>query len=541
MKWKDQAMSAKEKRAWEEWLKTCHRIKTGIAAPSNESEAAKQKRIKRLLKPENMDKFCQYYFPHYCSAPFGWFHHDLFDAAFVRKVPRIIWEAHRESGKSVVMDVMMVTRQLVSGWLTGLVLASENEEKAKNLIKDVQAELMNNQRLINDFGDFGITGTWLQGFFQTKNGVGFWAFGLRQNPAGVRLGANRPNMGIVDDADNKDVARNQKITKERVDWIRGEFMGCLATKESLFLYGNNRVARDGLTAHLVGDIDEGDPKNEEFYHIKVFLTENPETHEMLLPEEGGLPAWDQNFTLDQCIDKIKAAGRRNALRQYYHTDIKEGGVFLEHYLPWGEVPALHEYDALVSYCDPAYGESKKGCYRAIVLVGVKNKVYYFVWSWMALSGNYIKKQYELAMSVEGAGKYTIQAGKVTPKQVTACKHFIERGSLQRKSIRTDVKDFNDGLKVPWYPSYDDDRKGDKYARVEGLETLGENGCFVFNEKYRKDRSMITLRDQFLDFPNGQVDGPDAAHGAILKLRSTIRSRTFTIRTGKPRRKTSNIG
>lgn len=534
-------MTAKEKRAWKEWQETCQRIKSGYIPVTNESEEEKRKRIEFLLKPENFDKFIRHYFEDPEQNPFadlGWFHKEAINDILINEEPLNIWEWHRESAKSVFADIFLVCHKLFSGWLSGLILASENQDKAKNLLKDVQAHLSNNRRIINDFGDFGISGSWMQGFFQTKDGIGFWSFGLGQNPAGVRVGFKRPNFGIVDDADNKDAAKNQKLTKERVDWIKGEFMGCLATNDSCFLYVNNRVHKHGLTAHMVGDLEEGDPKNEAFKHIKVFFTEDPDTHEMLLPEEGGVPAWKENFTVEKAIKKIRAMGYRNAMRQLYHKHIEDGNVFTDENMPWVDVLPLHKYDALVTYCDPAFGESGKGCYRGIILVGLKDLNYDIIWCWLRQNGNFARQHRSIAEQVENNKLTVAENDNVRLRVKVNCQHWVESNELQKILLKKIYQEENEFHDEAWYPKFDMDKKADKIGRIESMEVLAEHKHLRFNAALKKDKDMQTLRDQFKGFPDGFIDGPDATEGAIKKLGKKARSGSFKTRAGKYKRSTA---
>jgi hypothetical protein len=525
-------LSAKEKRQYEEWLDLCKRISQGNE-PLVETETQKRKRIKRLLDPVHFEEFIHFYFEdkEQPLAPLAWFHKQAIDDIYLSELDAHIWEWHRESAKSVFGDIFLPIHRLVRGELSGLILASENEDKAKNLIKDVEAQLRNNRRLISDFGDFGITGTWLQGYFQTKEGIGFWAFGLGQNPAGVRNGFKRPNMGIVDDADNKDAAKNQKRTKERADWIKGEFMGCLSTHKSLFLYINNRVHKHGLTAHMVGDLEEGDPKNEEYNHIKVYFTEDPDTHEKLMPDEGGVPAWRENFTIEQAIRKIKKMGYRNSQRQLYHNHIEEGNIFTDENMPWVDILPLHEYDALISYCDPAFGDSGKGCFRAIGLIGRKGLDYDVIWTWVRQTGNFAKAHYRLAQLVKENHEEFYNNGYKSYRPVS-CQHWVESNELQKRLLKNIYRDENAVRQTPWYPKFDMDAKADKIGRVESLEPLAENGHLRFNQAMRTNKDMTTLRDQFKAFPNGFVDGPDMIEGGIAKLDKKVKNRKSIMKQGK---------
>lgn len=510
-------MSSRERKAWEQWLETCRRIELGKAPIQDASEADKAKRIAKLLKPQNFDKFCQYYFADYCSADFGWFHKEAWEDVLIHRERNNIWEWPRESAKSVFADVFIVTHTLLTGWLDGLILASENEDKAKNLIKDVQAELMYNPRIKADFGDFGITGSWMQGFFQTKEGIGFWAFGLGQNPAGVRNGHRRPNLGIVDDADNKDVARNQKRTKERVDWVLGEFMGCLQKEQRIFIYCNNRIHKEGLTAHISGDLEEGQPLRQGYKRIKVWFTEDPVTREMLLPEQGGVPSWPERFSAETATTVITEMGWRNALRQLYHLHIEEGNVFKEEMLPWVDPLPLSKYDKLATYCDPAYGESGKNCYKVIVLVGLLGMEYHILWAWVQQRGSFAEAQRQLAADIENGNLLYYPSTAQHRERGISCKHYTEANELQKILLTKIYQEENTRYGVAWWPIFDMEKKANKNDRIEAMEPLALHGHLAFNNYLRNDRDMIELRNQFLGFPDGYVDGPDAVQGAITKL------------------------
>lgn len=522
-------LSNKEKKLWKQWQDLCTRISQSEVAITIETEQEKQQRIKHLLKPENHEQFCDYYFPHYKTSKFGWFHKECNKAVLIDKNDFIVNEWSREFAKSVSVNVFLSIKLLVNGWLTGLILASETEDKAKRLIGDIQAELMHNKRLINDFGEFNILGSWLQANFYTGSGIGFWAFGIGQNPAGTRSGAKRPNLGIADDCDSKKKSKNENWANEQVDWLLGEFMGCLSTLDNIFIYNNNRVSKKGLTAHVVGDIEESYPKREGIKHIKAYFTENPKTREMLLPEQGGVPAWKERYTIEVCKRKIAKMGFRNAMRQLYHKDLPQGTRFKECNLPWAKPLPLDQYDALVTYCDPAFGESGKGCYRSIVFVG-RTKNYYDILSvWLSQTGNFIEAHYRLHKEIRE--KSPVFIGQNAGLRLKMCDHWVESNDLQKILLKRLYQEANENREEAWFPRFDMDKKPDKIGRIEALEPLAENLHIRFNENMKTDKDMQVLREQFLSFPEGFIDGPDSVEGAIGKLRKKDVKKGFRPKTG----------
>jgi hypothetical protein len=538
-------LTTKQKQEWEQWLETCKRIKSGIKPIPLEKEHVKDKRLKHLLNPANFEDFIDFYFASddFQPAPLGWFHWEAINNLFVKKERKHIWEWHRESAKSVFADIFVPTFMLVKGELNGLILASENADKAANLIKDVEAQLRSNKRLQADFGDFGISGSWMSGFFQTGAGRGFWSFGLGQNPAGVRDGFIRPNVGIVDDADNKDKARNQELTRQRVDWIKGEFMGCLAKDNRYFIYCNNRVHGHGITANMAGDIEEDDKPDESYARVKVYLTEHPKTHEPIFPEgfteeeimesltsQGAVPAWKEYYSLQDAVNKIVDYGLRNALRQLYHLHQEDGDIFTDQNMPWVECLPLHQYDKLVTYCDPAFGETGKGSFKAVGLLGKIGHYYDIIWCWVRQKGDFAKVHRQLAEDIE-ANRPIYKAEHAAFKIKVSIKHWVEANELQKTELKKTYRLLNLWQDDSWAPHFDDQKKADKIGRIEQLETLANFGYLRFNVQLRGKRDMTTLRNQFKAFPEGPLDGPDMVQGGVDKLKGKASTGTGKKRTG----------
>lgn len=527
-------LSKKERAELERWQELRNRIRTSTAAVSNESGEDKTARIKRLIKPGNEEAFCNYYFPHYCKAQFGWFHIKAFKDINAANSFNV-WEWAREHAKSVFANVFTPALKLARKELTGFILGSENENKAKVLIGDFEAELWDNQRFKNDFsenGDFHITGTWREGHYTIDGGIGFWSFGIGQNPAGVRKGENRPNVGVIDDADNKKKYKNSEILKQDLDWCLGEFLGCLSIKAKTFIFTNNRVSKTGLTAHIVGDVEEGDAKRKGINHIKVFATEDPKTHKMLLPEEpGATPAWKENYTLKHITKRMDEMGYRNSMRQFYHLHIEDGNIFMPEHLPWAELPDLHKYENLITYCDPSYKDTKKSDFKAIVLIGQIGRYFDVITCWVRQTSksNMVKAHYDIHELVEEYFAATRIDNGANCKPVV-CAHYMEANFVQDIILdeyytEGDIRDYQLRIRK------DERAKPDKFGRIEDLEPLAARGLLRFNAAKRKDNDMKTLRDQFLSFPNGHDDGPDAVEGGLFLLQRRNRTRKFDTRIG----------
>lgn len=506
-------LTRQEQREWQLWLEQCERIKDRTAPIQDEGEAEKKRRIIRLLK--SFEAFCAYYFPHYLTSDFGWFHKKA--AKEILADPNIfaILEWPREHAKSVFADVLMPLYLKAKGELDGMMIASANQDKAKGLLGDIQAELSSNLRYLNDFGTQMSLGNWQDGHFVTADGIGFWAFGRGQSPRGTREAQRRPNYGVIDDIDDKVLCKNPDRVRDTVDWVLEDFFGALSITGARLVVAGNRIHKNSTLANLVGDTDPEQPKREGIYHLKVFALET-KRHKEATPENGR-PAWQERYTLEMIVAKMQKMGYRSAMREFFHKHITEGLIFREEWIEWVNPLAYDKYDNLIAYLDPSWKATKKNDYKALVLAGTHSgKVdVLFAWVRQASVASMVNAMYDLYDEV---GNH--------------CRYYIEANLLQELLL----DDFDDeGERRGYYlPLRADKRKKEnKEIRIENLSPLFERAKIRFNAKLRKQPDMQTLVQQFTGFGSeAHDDGPDATEGAVYHLQRGKRTSKMKPRMGK---------
>jgi phage terminase large subunit-like protein len=516
-------------RALKDWQDLCTRIASQTVVAQNETDTQKKTRIATMVKPTAaaFEKFCNYYFPHYITCEFAWFHKKAANNLSAAQEKIMVAEWPRGHAKSVFFNVFMPLWLLARNELTGMILVSETENKACTLLGDIQAEFTSNARLIADFGAQNSSGNWSEGKFITASGIGFWAFGLGQNPAGTRNAQNRPNYITVDDADSRKTAKNRELTKERVEWVRGELLGCVTgNKRWRMVIANNRVAKDGLLAHMVGDITESDPVSDKIIHIKAFAFEDPKTHKMLMPEYGGQPAWPQRYTFDELKKLIDAMDYRPAMRNFFHQDITDGNLFKPEHITWIKPLKPAAYTRLISYCDPSFKGSKTSDFKAIVLMGlIGNKIHILdIWCRQASVSAMIAAHYDMH-----------------DRWQRIPLHWMEAGFLQGLILdEYDATMPGFGYTLPIRP--DKRSKGDKYQRIEAMSGLFERGIIQFSENLKGSPDCAVLLNQLYGFPNADHDdGPDAIEGGVWFLNQNIRIGSTETRMGQLKRNSARTG
>lgn len=515
-------LTGKESKEYKAWIELRKVIANSTPVPVKESVTDKQKRVEKLLN--NFDSFCYYYFPHYIKSPFGWFHKEA--AKEIEADPNIfaVLEWPREHAKSVYADILLPLFLKAKGELTGMMLGSANENKANVLLADVQAELMSNQRYINDFGEQFRLGDWQSGHFVTADGCGFWAFGRGQSPRGTRKADKRPNYGVIDDIDDATIVKNEKRVQDAVDWVLGDFFGAMSIKGARLIIAGNRIHKKSILANLVGDIEPDDPKREGIYHLKVFAIQKAEGKSKKAIEEGnvsdGVPAWKERYSIKELDAKMKKMGYRNAQREFFHKHIEQGFVFKSEHITWATTLPLKQYDALITYNDPSFKDTKSNDYKAIVLIGRKGSHYHIIKAWVrqTTSSTMVQAHYDLH---DFAGD-------------NSCKHYMEANFMQDLLLdEYDAEAEERGYHIMIRP--DKRKKPEKFGRIENLSPMFERKFITFAADQKKDPDMQTLVEQFLGFPYAHDDGPDAVEGAIFLLQKKggrKRSGKTGVRTGK---------
>lgn len=510
-----------QKREYKEYVESCQRIRTETAMRiPTETEPQKRKRIAALK--EDFNAFCKYYFPHYMDSDFAWFH--LKAAREICNDPNAfaVLEFPREHAKSVLADIMVPLFLYARAELSGMVVVSANEDKAINLLSDMQAQFDSNALWIHDYGELAALGDWQSGYFATTEGIGFWAFGRGQSPRGIRKAAKRPNYAVVDDVDDKVIVRNTERVREAVNWILEDLYGALSIKGARLVIAGNRIHARSILAHMVGDVEPGDPKRPGIKHIKVFALENPRTHKA--DPINGVPAW-KRYTKQELKARMETIGYRASMREYFHEHIEDGNVFSHDWIQWQRPLDYSDYDEIIVYGDPSFKNTKASDYKAIVATGRKGTRLDVLLAWVrqASISAMVEAFYDIYDIFGTRARYYIEANMMQDLLFTD--EFVNVGNQRghQLPIRQDKR-----------------KKPDKFTRIENLSPLFERGVITFNEKQRKDNGMQTLVAQLLAFPTGNDDGPDALEGCVSLTTSSSRASSFQPRTGAYTRKSTRI-
>jgi hypothetical protein len=472
-------MKQSDKQALANWQKFRKQIERATFIDMSETPAMQKKRVDKLEADD--EQWFKYYFPNYYKSEPAAFH----KAATKRWMQSTrIYEVRawsRELAKST-RSMMEDLKLMLTQKAKFKIQVSASYEKSLSLLLPYMINLESNQRIINDYGEQKRIGSWEQGYFVTKMGFGFVAIGAGQSPRGLRLEDMRPDILDIDDIDTDEDCRNQKIIKQKWEWIEQALIPTLSVS------GNKRIRFNGNIIAKYCCITEAIKKAD---HVDVINIRNAQ----------GQSTWPQKNTeadIDYTLSKISYI---SAQKEYFNNPISQGSVFKE--MHYKKMPPLTAYKFLVCYIDLSYKATAKNDYKAAVLMGKYKDEYHIVKSWLKQGTTR-----ELAI------------GLIDIKTTVADKcpiYWIAEVNFLQDIILKELQDMFTQLKCSIHIMPDKRKKPDKFTRIETtLEPINTNGKLFLNEAEKDNPHMQVLEEQFKALEQGSKthdDGPDAAEGA----------------------------
>ncbi len=186
--------------------------------------AAIAERRARTLAPDGFEAFCRTYFPHYIKWDPSAFHEDVY-----RRLPAVlaagrsvhtVYAAPRGEAKSTLCGNLFPLWCLARKAKHFIILIADASHQAALQLEAIKAELASNPQLRVDVPELvGEGRVWQDGVVVTRTGAKLMAFGSGKRMRGLRHGAHRPDLVVLDDIENDDNVRSPE-QRDRVEaWV----------------------------------------------------------------------------------------------------------------------------------------------------------------------------------------------------------------------------------------------------------------------------------------------------------------------------------
>jgi len=474
---------------------------------AEDNPAARAKRI-ALVQGEGWEAFsyfCVAYFPHVFGKPFCAIHQEMFQET--ESASGVIGiTGFRGLGKTVLMGVVYPIWCVIRGERYVIHTAAD-VDLAEERTAFTLHELQNNRRLLSDWPELEPMDEDKADFY-LKNKARIRARSIKQSHRGTinPRTAKRPGLIVCDDIDKEENMGSQTIGKRKMDKITQELAGALDPAEpgKVIWLGNlvhPNYAICQFMELIIGEIKADNPEGDLGYQ-KVIKTSQRALLRYSLENAEGKSTWPEQYPDETLPELRKRYGQAGYQREMLGLPVIEGNIFKnEWFKRYKTLPEPGKMKRVWLYADPAWGE--KGCYKAIISIGYDGNRFYVIHAWIRQTENtkFFRYYYDAYQELDRTYRVKARA---------ACETTYGQGRI--------LADFDRWATDNHLPPISHrikkiDNRENKNLRIERTETIIETAKVLFPE----GQDMPTLISQFLTYPDGYVDGPDALAGCLERF------------------------
>lgn len=456
--------------------------------------------------------FAETYLPHYTTSPCADFQRQAAMRILRSSDIRIVLRWARAHAKSVWADIIIPLWLWARGEKMYLVIIGSSAERAKTLLSDIQAEFEANPRLIHDFGEQQMLGSWQDGEFTTRGGFTGVALGMGQSVRGLRKRALRPTYIVLDDCETRQLCKNPKRIGEMVRWVETDVMGTMDGPVQRLVIANNRFAPDMIQVRLL--------ERHKSWLLHEVQAYDPTTY---------APAWPQKYTAGYWRAKEREDGTLAVRAEYLHQPHVEGSVFTDDLFQWGRPPRMDHMQCIVGHWDVAYAGTATADYNAVRVWGLDKEGRYW------LLGTFCK-QAKMAAAV----RWMVDFDKALP--ASAVVHWQYESQFWNDELERTIQEVCKAERHQLLLRKAERSRAAKYDRILTLHPYYQNGRVWYSERLKGDADSDVALAQLKGIEPGYSthdDAPDADEQAIHVLSREAVSREWRDPVFAPRQRPSN--
>jgi hypothetical protein len=408
--------------------------------------------------------------------------HRRITALWHSRLPRGLVMAFREAGKSTIAEEAIIVMALLREFKNGVIIG-ENEARAADRLAAIKYELAMNEQIRSLFGD-QIGEVWGYAKIILRNGTIIQALGRRQEVRGMKHLDTRPDLLFGDDLESKEHVRDAAARHDTLQWLFAEVMPAL-DKNARVRIQATPLDREALPMTIAGMPAWG-PERPQGWKVLKFPIKYRSGGAG--DDDAWTSSWPGRYPLSW-IDGREAEmyrlGLHHDFMREYMCEAEDPARKIFTAGMFHVVPRVHVWQPTFAFYDPARTATE-----------TSSSTGWAVWSWIANrlvvwdGGGGVWKPDEI---IDHIFKINNTFG---PVQIGVERDGLEEFLLQ--PIRQEM--IKRGVILPLLPVKAPKGKGDF---IEGLQPFFNAG----EVEFAKD--IPELRAQFLSYPTGRIDGPNA--------------------------------
>ena len=387
--------------------------------------------------------------------------------------------AFREAGKSTIAEEAIVIGALFRSFRNAIVIG-ENQPRAIDRLAAIAHELMHNEHIIDLFGD-QVGKTWGAEKIILRNGVVIQALGRRMEVRGMKHLDMRPDILFGDDLESEEHVKDANTRHDTLRWLFAEVIPALDKRHRVRIQATP-LDVDALPITLA--------RMPDWYTLKVPIKyRDPKTNDWVA-------AWPARYPLDWIDAKeetMRGIGLHHEFQREYMCEAEDPKQKTFNVGMFKVVPRERIWQPVWAMYDPARTTNARSSTTGFA-----------AWSWIGNrlvvwdgDGLRLKPDEIIEHMFKTATEYN-------PVAIGVEKDGLEEFLMQ--PLRHEM--VKRGHMLPIEPLRAPKGKLDFIAGLQPLFHAGE---------VEWAKALPGLQAQFLSFPTGKIDGPNALAYAI-KLR-----------------------
>lgn len=317
--------------------------------------------LRKQIVQEKHQWFFNIYFPEYIKYKTAQFQKEMFGITENQSIESAVIVAFRGSAKSTIFSFSYPIWAMISKQRKRFILiVTQTQAQAKSQLGNIKRELESNELLRADLGPFQQENEeWAADSIMIPSyNARIAACSTEQSIRGARFGSYRPDLIIVDDAEDLNSTKTKEGRSKTFNWFTGEVIPCGDKNTKLIVIGN-LLHRDSLTMRLKKMIIEK--------HFKGIFKEYP------LVDNDGKILWPGKFPSMKEIDDLRnKAGSESAFQREMMLKIitTEEQIIKEEYLHYYKEDEMPSKEHLYFYgvgVDLAISDKSTADYTAMVV------------------------------------------------------------------------------------------------------------------------------------------------------------------------------
>lgn len=293
--------------------------------------------IRRAVVRRSHLWFFSIYFSHYMQYPTAQFQKEIFALSEDESAGMLVLVAFRGSAKSTIMSMSYPLWAILGDQGKKFVLLlSQTQRQAQQLLKNIKEELERNALLAADLGPFREeTDEWgSTALVFSRLQARITAASTEQSIRGVRHMQHRPDLIICDDVEDIASTRTYESRQKTYQWLTGEVIPAGDRHTRLIIIGN-LLHHDSLVMRIKKSIEQG------------LLDGTYREYPLLDANQKCL--WPGKYPNAEAIEaeKKKTGDTRTWMREYLLTIVPDEDQVVHH--EW-----IHRYVTMPRLNDPTY-------------------------------------------------------------------------------------------------------------------------------------------------------------------------------------------